>query len=42
MSFDVFLQRFAEGEPADVDREQVHAVLHSRQYSGPDRFGITP
>jgi hypothetical protein len=39
MSFDVFLQRFADGEPAEVNRDQVHAVLRTRQYSGPDRFG---
>jgi len=39
MSFDVFLQRFAGGEPAEVGRDQVHAVLRARQYSDPDRFG---
>jgi hypothetical protein len=42
MSFDVFLQRFAGGEPAEVDRDQVHAVLHARQYSDPNRFGYYP
>jgi hypothetical protein len=39
MSFDVFLQRFVGGEPAEANRDHVHAVLRSRQYSGPDRFG---
>ena len=39
MSFDVFLQRFADGEPAEVNRDKVHAVLRTRQYSGPNRFG---
>jgi hypothetical protein len=39
MSFDVFLLRFASGEPAEVNRDQVQAVLRTRQHSGPDRFG---
>ena len=39
MSFDVFLQRFADGQPAEVNRDQVHTVLRTRQYSGPNRFG---
>jgi hypothetical protein len=39
MSFDVFLLRFASGEPAEVNRDQVHAGLSTRQHSGPDRFG---
>jgi hypothetical protein len=39
MSFEVFLQRFVGGEPAEVNRDQVHAVLRSRQCSGPNRFG---
>jgi hypothetical protein len=39
MSFDVFLLRFSGGEPAEVSRDQVHAVLRTRQFSGPNRFG---
>ena len=39
MSFEVFLQRFIDGKPAEANRDQVHAVLRSRQYSGPDHFG---
>jgi len=39
MSFDVFLQRFVGGAPAEVDREPVHAVLRTRQHSGPDSYG---
>ena len=39
MSFDVFLLRFAGGERAEGNRDQVHAVLRTRQFSGPNRFG---
>ena len=39
MSFDVFLLRFVGGEPAEVNRDQARAVLCTRQYSGPNRFG---
>ena len=40
MSFDVFLQRFANGKDASVDRESVQAVLQTRQFTGPDEFGF--
>jgi hypothetical protein len=39
MSFDVFLQRFAGGEPAEVRRESVRAVLMASSHSGPDEHG---
>jgi hypothetical protein len=40
MSFDIFLQRFAGGKPAEVSREPVLAVLRTTKFSGPDDFGI--
>ena len=40
MSFDVFLQRFAGGEPAEVSREPVLDVLRTTKFSGPDDFGV--
>jgi hypothetical protein len=40
MSFDVFLQRFAGGKPAQVSREPVLAVLKATKFSGPDDFGF--
>lgn len=40
MSFDVFLQRFAAGKPAEVSREPVLAVLRTTKFSGPDDSGI--
>ncbi|MGC1619983.1 MAG: hypothetical protein WA765_15950 [Candidatus Acidiferrum sp.] len=40
MSFDVFLQKFAAGEPVEVDRDSVLAVLQTREFIGPDEFGF--
>jgi hypothetical protein len=40
MSFDVFLQRFADGQPAQANREAVREVLNCANYSGPDEFGF--
>jgi hypothetical protein len=40
MSFDVFLQRFAGGEPAQVDGRAVREVLSSVTHRGPDDFGF--
>jgi hypothetical protein len=40
MSFDVFLHKFAAGEPAEVNRDRVHAVLQTREFTGPDDFGF--
>ncbi len=40
MSFDVFLQRFVDGEPADVDRRRVRDVLNGVTYRGPSEFGF--
>jgi hypothetical protein len=40
MSFDVFLQRFAAGQSAQVSREQVRAVLTTRKFIGPNDFGF--
>jgi hypothetical protein len=40
MSFDVFLQRFECGEPGVVNADRVRAVLLSREFTGPDRFGF--
>jgi hypothetical protein len=40
MSFDVFLQRFAAGQRAEVNRERVHAVLEATEFTGPDDFGF--
>ena len=39
MSFDVFLQKFISGEPAEVRRESVRAVLMASSHSGPDEHG---
>ena len=39
MSFDVFLQRFVGGEPAEVRRESVQPVLMTSSHSGPDEYG---
>ena len=39
MSFDVFLQRFVGGEPAEVRRESVRPVLMASSHSGPDEYG---
>jgi hypothetical protein len=39
MSFDVFLQRFVGGEPAEASRENVRAVLGATQHDGPDEYG---
>src|SRR5690348_152283 len=40
MSFDVFLQRFADGKPAEVDRRLVLDVLRTTAFRGPDAFGF--
>ena len=40
MSFDVYLQKFARGESAEVSREQVLAILRNTEFSGPDNFGF--
>lgn len=40
MSFDVFLERFADGKPAEVDRRRVREVLKAATYRGPDEFGF--
>jgi len=40
VSFDVFLQRFADGESAEVDRRRVLEVLKAATYQGPDDFGF--
>ena len=40
VSFDVFLQKFADGEPAEVNRDSVRAVLQTREFTGPDDFGF--
>lgn len=40
MSFDIFLQRFANGESAQVDKRPVRDVLRSATYRGPDAFGF--
>jgi hypothetical protein len=40
VSFDVFLQRFANGESAEVDRRPVREVLRAATYRGPDDFGF--
>lgn len=39
MSFDVFLQRFVGGEPAEVRRESVRPVLMASSHSGPAEYG---
>lgn len=40
MSFDVFLQRFSDGGPAQVDRKPVLDVLRAATFRGPDEFGF--
>lgn len=40
MSFDVFLQRFRNGESADAPRATVRNVLAREKYQGPDDFGF--
>ena len=40
MSFDLFLQHFADGEPAATDRQPVLDVLARYTHSGPDAFGF--
>jgi len=40
MSFDIFLQKFSAGKPAQVSRDQVLAVLKATKFSGPDDFGF--
>ena len=40
MSFDVYLQRFDKGEPAEVSREPVLTVLRSAKFTGPDDLGF--
>lgn len=39
MSFDVFLQRFVEGDSAAVDKGPVRDVLKTATRTGPDEFG---
>jgi hypothetical protein len=40
MSFDIFLQKFAAGVPANANRELVQAILETAEYTGPDKFGF--
>ncbi len=40
MSFDIFLQKFENGAPAEVSRSGILALLKSKQYTGPDSFGV--
>jgi len=40
LSFDVFLQRFDDGESLEVDRRPVLEVLTAAKYRGPDQFGF--
>ena len=40
MSFDIFLQKFKNGSPANVLRSGILALLKSKQYTGPDKFGV--
>lgn len=40
MSFDVFLERFADGRPDEVNRWAVRDVLRTATYRGPDDFGF--
>ena len=40
MSFDVFLQRFENGDVAEAQREPVLAVLRKTSFRGPDEFGF--
>lgn len=39
MSFDVFLQRFVCGKPAEVCRQSVRAILTASSHTGPDEHG---
>jgi hypothetical protein len=39
MSFDIFLQKFSDGQPVEVDRQPVSTVLQTFKFSGPDKFG---
>jgi hypothetical protein len=39
MSFDVFLQKFENGKPAEVRRQPVLEVLRSTDYRGPGEYG---
>ncbi len=40
LSFDVYLQHFASGEPAKADRAAVAAVLRAFEARGPDDRGL--
>lgn len=40
MSFDIFLQRFENGESAKINREPVRRVLYSRNVTPPDKCGF--
>jgi len=40
MSFDVFLQRFKDGDSAEADRMPVREVLSETAFRGPDEFGF--
>jgi hypothetical protein len=40
VSFDVFLQKFVNGEPAEANRDSVRAVLQTQEFTGPDDFGF--
>lgn len=40
MSFDVFLQRFKDGNSAEADRLPIREVLSESAYRGPDEFGF--
>jgi hypothetical protein len=40
VSFDIFLQKFVNGQPADANPEPVRRVLMTRQHSGPDTYGF--
>jgi hypothetical protein len=41
MSFDVFLQRFKGGEPAEADRVSVLEVLRAEKHTEFDQFGFS-
>ena len=40
VSFDVFMQRFEAGEPAEVHARPVRELLSTTTYRGPDEFGF--
>ncbi len=40
MSFDIFLQKFSDGKPAEANREAVLSLLKKSNFSGPDKFGF--